>query len=79
LTKSAGYDIITVLRMMKRLPMIDMNVNAFIRDLTDEARTNQVELLYDQMMEDMYGSNPFWDGPGDGWDWNDGLMYWERK
>lgn len=68
-----------MLRMKKWLPMIDMNVNAFIRDLTDEARTNQVELLYDQMMEDMYGSNPFWDGPGDGWDWNDGLMYWERK
>ena len=54
-------------------------INTFLRDLADEARTNQVELLYDHMMEDMYGSNPFWDGPGDGWDWNDGLMYWERK
>lgn len=53
-------------------------INLKMRELADEIREEQVALMYDQMMEDMYGSNPFWNGPGDGWDWNEGLMYWEN-
>jgi hypothetical protein len=51
------------------------NINALLKDLASEYYDELADMQYDEMMEAMYGSDPRWEGT----DWNDGLMYWERK
>lgn len=53
------------------------NINALLKDLAQEYYDELANIAYDEMMEAMYGSDPRWSGPD--WDWNDGLMYWEKK
>jgi hypothetical protein len=50
-----------------------IDINKELQYLSNEVRDEQINLAYDQMWEDMYGSNPLWNG-----DWNDVMMEWER-
>lgn len=50
-------------------------INTELQYLAQDHYDGLADMQYDEMMEAMYGSDPRWEGT----DWNDGLMYWERK
>ena len=52
-------------------------INTELQYLAQDHRDELVDLQYDEMMEATYGSDPRWDAPG--FDWNEGLWYWEKK
>ena len=52
-----------------------IDINRELQYLAQDHADGLVDIAYDEMMEAMYGSDPRWEGT----DWNDGLMYWERK
>ena len=53
------------------------DINTELQYLAQDHYDGLADMQYDEMMEAMYGSDPRWHGTD--WDWNDGLMYWEKK
>ncbi len=54
-----------------------MDVNFELQLLANDHYEELADMQYNDMMQEMYGSDPRWDAPG--FDWNEALWYWETK
>lgn len=51
-------------------------INQELQELAQESYDEQAEIMYDEMMNEMYGSDPRWFGPDTD---DEGPWYWELK
>lgn len=52
------------------------NLNTELQYLAQDYYEDQADLAWTEMMDAMYGSDPRYNDPG--FDWNEGLWYWEN-